>query len=156
MSDKKPTPRTGFYKNDEVYFDHPSGPRSGRILAYGKHGCTIDCEGKRHKVKWDRVSGHKKRSELSYNVVDHGEDGMIVEDSSGRRRFIGVPMQNAPERIIIRDGKVKDARPGNAPVKKAPDVQEKPAPEPEEMKKSDESLRKFDYCPKILLWSGRF
>src|SRR3546814_7689940 len=96
---KKPAPGQDVYPGDEVFFDHRAGPLSGRVLAYGRHGCTVDVAGKRHKVEWGRVLGHKKRAKLDVRVLDHGEDGMVVEDASGRRRFIGVAPAEAPQRI---------------------------------------------------------
>lgn len=149
MSDKKPGSRPGFYRGDEVYFDHPSGPLTGRVLAHGKHGCTIECgKGKRHRVKWDRVLGHKKRSALNYRIVEDGEDGMIVEDDTGRRRFIGVQSADSPERIIVRGSEartvpVAEKKPASAPAKKEP----KGNPE------DADQLRKSETLPKILLWS---
>src|SRR3546814_11539678 len=76
---KKPAPGQDVYPGDEVFFDHRAGPLSGRVLAYGRHGCTVDVAGKRHKVEWGRVLGHKKRAKLDVRVLDHGEDGMVVE-----------------------------------------------------------------------------
>lgn len=149
--DKKPEARPGVYPGDEVYFDHAAGPRAGRVLAHGRHGCTIECEGRRHKVKWEKVLGHKKRSELHYDVLEEGEDGMIVADASGRRRFIGVQTPDAPERVVVRGAKSKQAEPVDASEEST-----KPAPrENPEPKKPGHELRKSDAFPKILLWSGR-
>lgn len=149
---KNSSARPGFYRGDEVYFDCASGPRAGRVLASGRHGCTVECgKGKRHKVKWDKVLGHKKRSEIRYEIVEEGEDGMIVKDASGRRRFIGVPAADAPERIVMRHEPSRKAEPvddpGQEPV--LPEVRENPGPDEPEPR-----LRKSSMLPKILLWSG--
>lgn len=160
MSKEKPSfAKPGVYRGDEVYFDCASGPVAGRVLAHGRHGCTIECgKGKRHRVKWDKVLGHKKRSELRYDIVEEGEDGMIVADASGRRRFIGVPAPDAPERLVWRNSgpnratvQVDEANEPDEPEKPdEPEVMENPkskTPEPE--------LRKSVRLPKILLWSPR-
>lgn len=94
--------RAGVHRGDEVYYDHPRGARSGTVLAHGEHGCTIQCGKQRHKVKWDRILGHKKRSEQHYAVVEDGEDGMVVADKAGRRRFIGTVPDQTPERVIVK------------------------------------------------------
>lgn len=79
-------------RHDEVYFRHTSGPKVGRVLARGSHGCTIEADGARHKVKWENFLGHKVRVRPDVKVVDQGEDGLLVEDSTGRRRFVQDPM----------------------------------------------------------------
>lgn len=77
---------------DEVYFRHPEGgPKAGKIAAHGKHGCHIDCDGRRLKVRWEHMLGHKVRLQPDYSVVDEGEDGMIVQEPRGRRRYIHDP-----------------------------------------------------------------
>lgn len=103
MSDDKPSAprRPSVFPGDHIYFEHASGPMSGRVLAHGKHGCTVEADGKRHKVKWENVLGHKKRAPQHVTLIEHGEDGMVVEDASGHRRFIGVVPGDAPERVIV-------------------------------------------------------
>lgn len=100
----KPNARHGVFPGDEIYFEHPSGiPLSGRVLAHGRHGCTVECaKGKRHKVRWESILGHKKRAEQRLKLIEHGEDGMLVEDATGKRRFIGVVPGMATERIVVK------------------------------------------------------
>ena len=73
---------------DHLYFHHGAGPACGKVLACGKHGATIESEGKRHRVKWDKMLGHKERVNPKMRVVEHGGDGMLLEDSKGRRHFL--------------------------------------------------------------------
>ena len=83
------TPIPGIEPDDHVFFRHDAkGVASGRVVCHGKHGCTIDHEGKHHRVYWSNVLGHKERKERSFNVVEHGEAGAIVEDEKGKRRFV--------------------------------------------------------------------
>lgn len=81
-------PRPGVQKGDHVYFQHRDGPRSGRVLACGRHGITADCDGARHNVYWHHVLGHKERLQHGVQVVDQGEDGAIIEHADGRRAFL--------------------------------------------------------------------
>jgi predicted ABC-type ATPase len=98
----EPQPPPGIAVGDELYFRHESGPRAGRVVAHGKHGCTLEHDGSPCKVKWEHVLGHKKRAAQHYTVVDQGEDGMIVEDANGKRRFIGVPDDAREERLVAK------------------------------------------------------
>lgn len=82
--------------HDEVYFRHAAGPKTGRVLARGQHGCTIEADGTRHKVKWESFLGHKVRVRPDVKVVDQGKDGMIVEDPHGRRRYVHDPVDETP------------------------------------------------------------
>lgn len=75
-------------RHDEVYFRHAKGPKVGRVLSRGEHGCVIEADGERHKVYFKDIHGHKKRISPEVKVVDQGEDGMLVEDRSGKRRFV--------------------------------------------------------------------
>ncbi len=63
-ADKKPSPggRGSYDLDDEVFFQGADGPRSGRVVSHGQHGCTVDepC-GKRHQVLWDGVLGLNPR-----------------------------------------------------------------------------------------------
>lgn len=79
------------YPGDEVFFHKGGQPVHGKVLSAGKHGCTVDHEGKQHKLKWDHVSGFKSRVPQQYSVVEHGEDGLIVQNQHGRRRYVGIP-----------------------------------------------------------------
>ncbi len=82
--------RAGVHAGDELYYRHPRhGAVSGKVLAHGRHGCTLQCGKQRHKVKWDNVLGHKRRSPQDYTVVEEGEDGLVVTDARGRRRYVG-------------------------------------------------------------------
>ena len=86
---------------DEVYFHKSGTPVSGKVLAAGRHGCTVDHEGKQHKIKWEHVSGHKKRAPQKYKIVDNGEDGMIVENQHGQRRYLSIPPEAKAERLTV-------------------------------------------------------
>lgn len=87
---------------DEVYFHHSSGPGTGRVVSHGKHGCTVDAGGVTHRIKWDRLLGHKKRAAQRFNVVDEGEDGMIVEDASGKRRYLHIPPDSREDKMVMK------------------------------------------------------
>lgn len=92
---------TRAYKDDEVYFHKGGQPCCGKVLSAGKHGCIVEHEGQRHKLKWQNVAGHKKRTQQNYTVVDEGEDGIIVQDASGRRRLVSIPPQARQERLAV-------------------------------------------------------
>lgn len=86
---------------DHVYFKHKSGPQCGRVAATGKHGITVHHEGEHKRVKWEHVLGHKSRIAQKYNVLDEGEDGLIVEDAAGQRRYINVPPEARGEKMVL-------------------------------------------------------
>lgn len=89
---KTPKPHGDVEVGDQIYVVHHNGGACcGRVLWHGKHGATVDVDGKPHKVKWDKVLGHKQRIPMRFKVVEHGEDGMLVEDGQGKRRFMRVP-----------------------------------------------------------------
>lgn len=88
-------------KDDEVYFHHKGVPKSGKVLCTGKHGCTVDSAGEQHKLKWEHIAGHKKRAPQRYTVVEEGEDGLIVQDASGKRRFVAIPPEARAERLEL-------------------------------------------------------
>ena len=88
-------------KDDEVYFHHKGTPKSGKVICTGKHGCTVDCGGEQHKLKWEHLAGHKKRAPQRYKVVEEGEDGIIVEDVSGKRRLVSIPPEARAERLEL-------------------------------------------------------
>lgn len=88
---------------DEVYFHKAGQPVSGKVLAAGRHGCTIDHGGKQHKVKWEHLVGHKKRAPQRYTVVEEGEDGLIVADGTGRKRYVGIPPEARTEQLALVD-----------------------------------------------------
>lgn len=93
------------YVGDEVFFHKAGQPVSGRVLCTGKHGCTVEHDGKHHKVKWEHVAGHKKRAVQRFHVLEHGEDGLIVADGSGRRHYVGIPPEARPERLEVGSSK---------------------------------------------------
>ncbi len=84
--------------DDEVFFRHGDGPRSGSVVARGKHGCTIEesC-GQRHQVAWDRFLGLKGRKSYAARVVDRGAGGAIMERADGRRFFVSGSVPVAEE-----------------------------------------------------------
>lgn len=86
---------------DEVYFQHGKGPQSAKVAATGRHGITVHHENKHHRVKWEHVLGHKKRVAQKYNVLDEGEDGLIVQDEKGQRRYINVPPEARGEKMVL-------------------------------------------------------
>lgn len=90
-------------KGDEVYFHRSGQPVSGKVLAAGRHGCTIEHGGKNHQVKWEHLVGHKKRAAQRYTVVEEGEDGMIVKDGTGRKRYVGIPPEARQEQLALQD-----------------------------------------------------
>jgi hypothetical protein len=75
---------------DCVYVRHPKkGPMSVRVMATGKHGLTASCPaGDLYRVHWARVLGVKDRVARKVRVVDNGQEGCIVEDDKGQRRYI--------------------------------------------------------------------
>lgn len=84
---------------DEVYFTHQNVPKSGKVLSAGRHGCIVDDGERQHKIKWEHLSGHKKRAPQQYKVLDHGDDGMIVQNQHGQRRFLATPPEARAERL---------------------------------------------------------
>lgn len=76
--------------DDHVFFHRDgAGPHAGKVIAHGVHGCTVEDDGgTRHKVRWGRVHGLKKRAALPAQVVDRGEAGAIVQHPDGRRVFV--------------------------------------------------------------------
>ncbi|HET8550893.1 MAG TPA: zeta toxin family protein [Gammaproteobacteria bacterium] len=82
------TDQTGVHKGDHIYFQSADGPRAGCVKAVGEHGCTVHCEGQQHRVRWCHVLGHKQRMQHAVRIVDQGEDGALVEDEDGQRRYL--------------------------------------------------------------------
>jgi len=78
-------------RDDEVFFHKGGTPVSGKVLAAGRHGCTVEHEGERHKIKWEFIAGHKKRAPMNYTVHEKGEDGLIVADQHGQKRLVRIP-----------------------------------------------------------------
>jgi hypothetical protein len=98
---KEPEPNPDVCRGDHVYFRHPKGPHAAEVLATGRHGITVRHEGQAHRVKWEHVLGHKTRKSQKYNVLDEGEDGLIVEDEHGQRRYITVPPEARGEKMVL-------------------------------------------------------
>jgi len=97
-----PEPRGDVEVGDHLYVHHKGQPCTGRVAAHGRHGVTVEIDGKHHPVKWDKVLGHKKRAAQRYNIIDQGEDGMLVEDGQGKRRFIGVPNESKEDPMVAK------------------------------------------------------
>jgi len=95
-------PIPGCAPGDEVWLKHPDGPVTAKVLAHGQHGLTVDVGGKQHRVKWDKVHGHKRRTAINMQVEDEGEDGMVVRDQLGRRHFVAVPPEAREERMVVK------------------------------------------------------
>lgn len=89
------------YPGDEVFFHHQGQPKCGKVLAVGRHGCTVDHEGTRHKLKWEHLSGHKSRAPQTYKVEHHGEDGLIAVNQHGQRRYLSIPPEARAERLEL-------------------------------------------------------
>lgn len=86
-----PPPRPRLVTGDCVYYRHPEtgDPHHGEVAAIGEHGFLVDADGGgEHRVLWDRYLGHRKRKDQRYRVVDRGEDGLLVEDESGKRLYV--------------------------------------------------------------------
>lgn len=106
---------TGACVGDLVFFNHPQGPMSGEVTAVGKHGAHIRTGKTTHKMYWKHVLGLKKRASQNYNIVEYGEDGHLVEDANGLRRFVMVPNEAREDPMVAKalgkGGKVA-GRPG--------------------------------------------
>jgi predicted kinase len=98
---QQPVPNPDVCCGDHVYFRHLKGPHAGEVLATGRHGITVRHEGKPHRVKWEHVLGHKSRKAQKYDVLDEGEDGLIVQDEGGQRRYINVPPEARGEKMVL-------------------------------------------------------
>lgn len=100
---KDPEPRGDVEIGDHLYVRHQGQPCTGVVAAHGKHGVTVEIDKQHHRVKWEHVLGHKRRLPLSYDVLDHGEDGMLVRDTkSGQRRFIAVPNDSKDDPMVAK------------------------------------------------------
>jgi len=73
---------------DSVYVSGPSGPCVGKVVCHGKHGATVEFDGRRAPVKWEHILGHKERLGFGARVIDQGDDGAIVEDDNGQRHYM--------------------------------------------------------------------
>jgi predicted ABC-type ATPase len=88
---QQPDISAGTEIGDDIYFQHASGPACGPVRAKGQHGVTVHHAGKHHQVKWEHVLGHKKRAAIKYDIVDEGEDGLIVAGQDGAKKFMKIP-----------------------------------------------------------------
>lgn len=88
-------------KDDEVFFHKQGKPVVGRVAAAGKHGCTIEHDGKPHKVRWEHIAGHKKRAPQQHRVVEEGEDGIIVANQHGHHRFVAIPPEARADQLVL-------------------------------------------------------
>jgi hypothetical protein len=84
------TAADGLDVGDVVYAKHPQkGAVAVTVKAVGAHGFTADDEtGARHKLHHETYLGHKTRMLHTYELVDQGADGVLVENQQGRRRFL--------------------------------------------------------------------
>lgn len=99
---KAPEPRGDVEVGDHLYVHHGGQPCTGRVVCHGAHGVTVEVDGKHQRVKWGKVLGHKQRVPQRYSIVDHGEDGMLVEDAQGRRRYIGTPNESKEDPMVAK------------------------------------------------------
>lgn len=99
---KEPEPRGDVEPGDHLYVHHAGQPCTGIVRAHGRHGVTVEVDGQHAKVPWDRVLGHKKRAAQRYTVIDQGEDGMLVADAQGRRRFVGLPNEAKEDPMVAK------------------------------------------------------
>lgn len=99
---KEPEPRADVEVGDHLFVDHQGKHCVGEVHAHGRHGVTVSIGGGRHPVRWDKVLGHKKRVPLRYSIIEQGEDGMLVEDERGRRRFVGVPNDAKEDPMLVK------------------------------------------------------
>jgi hypothetical protein len=90
---------------DDVFFNHPAGPMSGRVLAAGEHGATLDANGVVHKIKWPHIVGHKRRAPQHYQIAESGEDGHIVTDARGKRLFLLIPNEAHENPLMAKAAK---------------------------------------------------
>lgn len=82
------------YPGDEIYFHHKGVPKSGKVKSIGRHGCIVDSNGEEHRLKWEHINGHKSRVKQKYTVVEQGEDGIIVQNEHGHKRFLATPPES--------------------------------------------------------------
>ena len=103
-------PRPGVERGDEVYFKAGDQHTHGRVASHGAHGCHIDHEGGRARVYWEDILGHKSRSAKSAKVVNQGDDGFLMEDDHGRRRFVAGEPPKPDETAADHDAVLEHAR----------------------------------------------
>lgn len=98
----EPEPKPDVEYGDHVYVNHGGQPCVACVVATGKHGITAQIGAERHPIKWDKVLAHKKRAAIRGEVIDQGEDGMIIRDQRGMKRFIGVPEEAKEDPLMIK------------------------------------------------------
>ena len=98
----EPEPKPGVEVGDHLYVHHRGQPCTGRVRAHGKHGVTVNIEGQDHKVRWEHVLGHKRRAPQRYEIVDQGEDGMLVKGQDGRRRYVAIPNEAKEDPMVAK------------------------------------------------------
>lgn len=110
-------PIPGIEHGDDVFFDHPEhGITSGKVSALGKDGFTVDHElGGHTPVLWDKYLGHKERKAKKLVPVMRGEDGMIAQDETGKRVYIGEELQKALAAIVEGQSAMVEKIAGQAP-----------------------------------------
>lgn len=91
-----PEPYPGVEPGDSLYIHHPErGPLAVKVHAQGRHGITAtDSEGNWHRAKWQHVLGAKQRLSQRLTLVDQGEDGAVLADDQGQRRFMQWPIED--------------------------------------------------------------
>jgi hypothetical protein len=91
---RKPAPDAypGVELGDSLYIHHPErGPIAVKVCAQGRHGITgADNEGSFHRAKWQHVLGAKQRLSQRLTLVEQGEEGAIMEDEQGERRYLAI------------------------------------------------------------------
>jgi hypothetical protein len=89
----------GLEPGDHVYAQHPEhGPLAVKVHCTGRDGFVAVCdEGKRHRLTYDTYLGHKSRALHRFQVRDQGEDGAIIADETGRRRYLHGYATSAPK-----------------------------------------------------------
>lgn len=87
--EQKPDPaRRSVRPGDSLYYHGPGGIGHARVVCHGAHGVTLDIGGKHTPVRWQHVLGHRERMSYPARIVDHGEDGAVVEEDDGTQTFI--------------------------------------------------------------------
>lgn len=99
---QQPQARGDIEVGDDLYVHHEGQPCTGCVVAHGRHGVTVKVGDKHHKLKWDKVLGHKTRAQQRYDVIEQGEDGMLVQDSNGRRRYVAIPNDSKEDPMVAK------------------------------------------------------
>lgn len=99
---QEPEPKPGIEVDDQLYVHANGQPCTGRVVCHGQHGVTVAINDQHHKITWDKVLGHKRRAAINGDIVDQGEDGMIVQDHRGRRRYIALPNEATEDPMVAK------------------------------------------------------